>query len=135
VIATQSASLSWNAPSSGGSPSGYHVYINGVLDTYDATPTSPSVTLACLAPSTSYTITVSAYNGAGVSSKISTNLTTTSGGKKGDFRCNGSVGITDLSILATNWNLTGSALPTQGDTNGDTNVNILDLSALASNWL
>lgn len=50
---------------------------------------------------------------------------------KADFDCDGTVGISDLSILASNWQKT----TTNGDTDGNNLVDISDLSVLASNWL
>lgn len=50
-----------------------------------------------------------------------------------DFNSDGTVGITDLSILASNFNKTGLT-HAQGDANGDGSDNITDLSILASQW-
>jgi hypothetical protein len=50
--------------------------------------------------------------------------------KPGDLNSDGSVNISDLSILLSNWN-TASAT---ADINQDGTVNILDLSILLSNY-
>lgn len=49
---------------------------------------------------------------------------------KADFTGNGKVDLSDLSILAQNWQKTTS----QGDANGDGKVDLTDLSILAQNW-
>lgn len=132
VIATQGATLTWTAPT--GTVTGYHVYINGVLDTYSKdTFTSTGGTLSCLAPSVSYTITVKAYNSAGSSPAATVTVPTLSGGLAGDFNCDQSVNGFDLNALATDWNMSGM-LPTGGDANGDATVNGFDLNAVATNW-
>jgi fibronectin type 3 domain-containing protein len=134
IVATQSAALTWSAPS--GSVTGYNVYINGILDTYPAdtsTFSSSGGTLSCLQPSVSYTIAVKAYNSAGSGTAASTTFVTTSGGLVGDFNCDGKVNGLDLNLLASDW-LLASMLPTQGDANGDTIVNGFDLNSLATNW-
>ena len=132
IIATQSATLAWTAPT--GTVTGYHVYINGVLDTYSGdTFTSTGGTLSCLAPSVSYTITIKAYNSAGTGPAATVTVPTSSGGLAGDFNCDSSVNGFDLNALATDWNM-GGMLPTGGDANGDTSVNGFDLNAVATNW-
>jgi hypothetical protein len=59
AVGSDSVALSWTAPS--GSPTGYRVYLDGVLRTTVATT---STTLTGLAGATSYSITVSAVNSA-----------------------------------------------------------------------
>lgn len=49
---------------------------------------------------------------------------------KGDTNCDGTVNISDLSILAFNWNTSNIT----ADFNNDGSVNISDLSILAFNW-
>jgi len=44
------------------------------------------------------------------------------------------VNVQDLSILATNWNETGSPPWDHGNFNGDDIINVQDLSILATNW-
>jgi len=51
----------------------------------------------------------------------------------GDVNGDGVVNITDLGLLAANWNLTGKYWA-DGDFNYDGTVNISDLGLLASNW-
>ncbi|HTB48477.1 MAG TPA: fibronectin type III domain-containing protein [Verrucomicrobiae bacterium] len=133
IVASQSANLTWTAPSTG-SVTGYHVYINGVLDTSSKdTFTSTGGTLSCLAPAVTYTVTVKAFNSAGEGPAATVSVPTSSGGLAGDFNCDLTVNGFDLNALATNW-LTTSMLPTGGDANGDTTINGFDLNALATNW-
>lgn len=49
---------------------------------------------------------------------------------KADFNCDNTVNISDLSILAANWNKNNS----QADANSDNVINLSDLSILAANW-
>ena len=51
----------------------------------------------------------------------------------GDLNGDGTVNVTDLSILLSNWGKTG-VTAAQGDLNGDGTVNVTDLSILLSNW-
>lgn len=53
--------------------------------------------------------------------------------KAGDVNGDNSVNALDLSIIATNWNMTGKTFA-EGDLNNDGAVNALDLSILATNW-
>ena len=132
VVATQSAQLTWTAPS--GTVTGYHIYIDGVLDTYSKDNfTATGGTLSCLAPSVTYTVTVKAFNSAGEGPGATVSVATTGGGLGADFDCSGHVTSPDLSTLARNWQKT-SLLPTDGDANGDTKDNSADLSILARNW-
>jgi fibronectin type 3 domain-containing protein len=138
-VATQSAQLLWSAPTSGGAATGYNVYINGVLDTYNNgsvkdTFTATGGTLNCLAPNTTYgSITVKAFNSAGEGPATTVSITTSSGGLAGDFDCNSVVNGFDLNALATDW-LRTNMQPFQGDATGDTTVNGFDLNGLATNW-
>lgn len=133
VIATTSAILSWSAPSTG-TVTGYHVYIDGILDTFNSDNFSlTGGTLSCLAPSVNYTITVKAYNATSTGPAATVVVDTPSGGLPGDFNCDGKVNGLDVNALASNWLMT-HVLPAQGDSNGDTTVNALDLNALASDW-
>ncbi len=50
-----------------------------------------------------------------------------------DIDNNGSVGISDLTILAANYGLSGKTF-SQGDITGDGTVNIFDFSILAAQW-
>lgn len=52
----------------------------------------------------------------------------------GDLNGDNKVGISDLSIMAGNWNKQSGATYSQGDLNGDGKVTISDLSVLANNW-
>lgn len=55
-----------------------------------------------------------------------------SAGLVGDLNGDGTVNVTDLSVLASHYGQTATAA--QGDLNGDGRVTIIDLSLLASNW-
>jgi hypothetical protein len=57
-------------------------------------------------------------------------FTVTTSAKPGDLNNDGTVNITDLSILLSSWNTTNST----ADINKDSTVNILDLSILLSNY-
>lgn len=52
----------------------------------------------------------------------------------GDFNGDGKISISDLAIMAGNWNKQSGATYAQGDINGDGKVTISDLSTLAANW-
>lgn len=53
----------------------------------------------------------------------------------GDLDLDGDVDLTDLSILASNWNSGAGQLSfTQGDIDDDDDVDLTDLSLLAANW-
>ncbi|KKM25316.1 hypothetical protein LCGC14_1596200 [marine sediment metagenome] len=53
----------------------------------------------------------------------------------GDFNTDGTVNITDLGALASNWQASGPGVNwSDGDVNHDGKVNITDLGAVASNW-
>ena len=137
IVGPQSVGLTWSAPATG-TVTGYHVYINGVLDTYSNGTVTDTFTatggmLNCLAPSVGYTIAVKAFNSAGEGPAVTIPVTTQSGGLAGDFDCNGHVDGFDLNALATDW-LKTSMQPFLGDANGDATVNGFDLNALATNW-
>lgn len=51
---------------------------------------------------------------------------------RGDFNVDGSVDITDLSIMQSNWSQAGGFA--QGDANGDGQVDLFDLIILQANW-
>ncbi len=130
--------LTWVAPGDGGSPiTSYNIYRS----------TSPGTETLYknIAPATSYVDTavtsgqiyyykIAAINAIGTGPLSSeTSATPTGTAKPGDVNGDGSVGILDLSIMASHWGLSGQTLST-GDLNGDGNVNILDLSIIATNW-
>jgi chitodextrinase len=77
----------------------------------------------------SYTVTVKATDNKGnVGTTTATVLVT-----NGDFTGAGSVGIADLSIMASHW---GATDPNYADGNitGQSTINVSDLSILAKNW-
>lgn len=64
---------------------------------------------------------------------ITPSPTTGTCAKIADINCDNQVGITDLSILLSNWNLTAPANP-RADINRNGRVDLADLSMLLSNW-
>lgn len=84
-----------------------------------------------------HTITAKAYDAAAntkVSSAVNITVSNTvPAPKPGDVNGDGAVNVFDLSILATNYGLSGKTRA-QGDLNGDTIVNVFDLSIIAANW-
>ncbi len=138
VIASQSAKVTWTPATDNVGVVGYHVYIKGILDTFDGDTTTASFTARCLAPNIPYAITVKAFDAAGniSSTAMNVSLTTLGGGFAGDFDCSTHVDFTDLTTLARNWVLTAPArfLPTDGDASGDAIIDFTDLTSLARNW-
>ncbi|MFI5240735.1 MAG: fibronectin type III domain-containing protein [Candidatus Saccharimonadia bacterium] len=129
-VASTSLTLSWTASTDNVGVTGYKVFRNGAQV---GTAVTTSYSDTGLASGTSYTYTVSAYDGAGNNSALSTGLVIKTVIKPGDVNGDGAVNIIDLSILAQNYGLSG-ATRAQGDLNGDGVVNILDLSILATNF-
>lgn len=84
----------------------------------------------------SHTLSALAYDAAGnigVHTHITTIQNTAGGGGKiGDFNNDSVVNVLDLSILLSNYGLSGNA--TKGDANGDGTINITDLSLVLSNY-
>lgn len=127
-----SVALSWTASTdSGGTLTGYHVYLNGNT-TPVASVSGTSYTATGLTPGTAYSYTVAAYDGANTSSKSTAVSGTTC--IAGDVNCDGSVNISDLTLMGRNWNTTSGATWAEGDLNGDGQVNITDLTILGRNW-
>ncbi len=127
---TNSISLKWNASTDNIGVTGYNILRNGVKI---ATTAGTTYTDTGLSQATSYTYTVSAYDGAGNTSGTSNSLSVTTSSKPGDINGDGLVNIIDLSILGTNYGKSGKTL-SEGDLNGDGTVNIIDLSILGTNW-
>ncbi len=73
-VGQTNVSLSWNASNDNTAVSGYNVFRNGVLLT---TVTSTAYNVSGLAPGTSYTFTVSAYDAAGNTSSLSNAISVT----------------------------------------------------------
>lgn len=137
AVAAQSAALSWSAPSGGGTPTGYHVYLregqNGsTTDVFDGDTTTTSFTDSCLEPGVTYTYEVYAYNSAGVSTSAGSTQLTTPSGVKGDVNCSHRVDIADVGILYGHWHQT--VLPMYGDVNNSGRVDITDLGILFGNY-
>ena len=83
----------------------------------------------------SHTAHVKAFDIAGNSRTVDKTFTITSTNyvleTSGDFNHDSSVDLSDLSILASNWNKNSD----DGDANHDGKVDLSDLSILAQNWL
>ncbi len=78
----------------------------------------------------SHTVTIKATDDHNNTSTQSITVMVTNG----DFNSDGKISISDLAIMASNWNKQSGATYGQGDINGDGKVTISDLSTLASNW-
>jgi hypothetical protein len=124
-------SLSWTASTdSGGSGlAGYKVYRNGT-QLGSNLATGNTYTDSTVQANTTYSYTVAAVDGAGNTSAQSSAVSVTTR-YKGDIDNNGSVNLTDLSILLSNWNKTGAL---SSDLDGNGVVNLTDLSMLLTNW-
>jgi hypothetical protein len=83
--------------------------------------------ITAIVPSGSQTGKFSINQGQALSPQAFTVTTTP---KPGDLNSDGTVNITDLSILLSSWNTTSAT----ADINKDGTVNILDLSILLSNY-
>jgi hypothetical protein len=85
-------------------------------------------------PDGNYNITIQATDKAGNIRVSSRTVTITylcdRRRSKADFNCDNIVNISDLSILAANWNKNNP----QSDANSDNVTNLSDLSILAANW-
>ncbi len=85
-------------------------------------------------PDGTYNITIKAIDKAGNTRESSRTFTITylcdRRRSKADFNCDNIVNISDLSILAANWNKNNP----QSDANSDNVTNLSDLSILAANW-
>lgn len=124
-------SLSWTASTdSGGSGvAGYKVYRNGSQLGTSPTP-SNTYTDTSVQANTTYSYTVAAVDGAGNTGPQSSAVSVTTR-YKGDIDGNGTVNLTDLSMLLSNWNKTGNL---SSDLDGNGVVNLTDLSILLTNW-
>jgi len=124
-------SLTWTASTDAGGSglAGYRIYRNGTqLNTSLAVNNSYTDTAA--QPNSTYSYTVAAVDGAGNVGSQSTAVSVTTR-YRGDIDGNGSVNLTDLSKLLSNWNKTGAL---SSDLDGNNVVNLVDLSILLSNW-
>lgn len=108
-ILSTAVSLSWPASSdSGGTLTGYHLYrsTSGGASTLLASPTGTSYIDSCLAPDTSYSYTITAYD-ASHASASSAALVTKTESQIGDLDGDNTVTGHDLSMFighyATNW--------------------------------
>jgi chitodextrinase len=129
-----SIAIAWNASTDNGGVKDYVIFRNG---TQIGTSTTTAFTAGALTPSTSYSFTVRARDMANNQSAASATLTESTlagtGANKGDLDGSGTVNLTDLSILLSNWNRTGVPI-TQGDVDANGVVNLTDLSILLTNW-
>jgi chitodextrinase len=129
-----SATLTWTASTDNVGVTGYNIYRNGAKIGSSVTSSYNSTGLKA---GTTYTYSVQAYDAAGNVSAKTTNLTVTLGIKAGDVNRDDQVNITDLSILAGNYDpaaSTQNATHDTGDLNGDGVVNIFDLGILCGGW-
>ena len=124
-----SISLSWAASSDNNGVTGYRLSRNGTVVT-----TTSGSTLSYadngLAASTTYSYSLVALDAAGNVSTAATLSAATRTATPGDINGDGSVNITDLSILLSDW-LTSDP---GSDLNSDGIVDIFDLSILLSRW-
>ena len=129
-----SISLAWDASTDNGGVKDYLIFRGG---TQIGTSTTTSYTASGLSPNTSYGFTIKARdlanNQSGSSSTLTVSTLSGTGANKGDLDGNGTVNLTDLSILLSNWNRTGASV-SQGDLDGNGTVNLTDLSMLLTNW-
>lgn len=127
-----SVSLSWPASTdSSGTITGYHLYRGATLI---ASPTTTSYIDSCLAPNTSYSYTISAYDSSHTSA-TSAALSAKTESQIGDLDGDNTVTGHDLSLLlshyGTNWAPGEFDCTTPGSTN---TVEGHDLSILSSNY-
>lgn len=126
---TETISVTASDTNTSGTISSVQMTVNGTV--VQTLPTSPfNFSLNTLAyKDAGYVIAVKATDNYGNVATTSINLTITNG----DLNNDGKINISDLSILASNWNKTGQTYA-QGDINGDGKVNIQDLAIMAANW-
>lgn len=109
---------------------GYQASLNGAPYAPVNSPYSPGPL-----PDGVYTITIRAYDNAGnireSSATITINHRCNFLKSKADFNCDGTIDLSDLSILAQKWSHSGSV----ADANNDYITDLSDLSILAANWL
>ena len=122
-------SLSWTASTDNKAVTGYQLSRNGsqiaTLNATALTYNDSNLTYA-----TTYNYTLKATDAAGNLSNPATLSVTTLPLKVGDLNLDNQINVFDLSILLSNWQMTG----TVADLNHDNTVNIFDLSILISNW-
>jgi chitodextrinase len=123
-------SLSWTASTDNVAVTGYQLKRNG---TVIATLSSSTLTYndSGLTPSTTYNYAVSAFDASNNFSTEAAVSGTTRQLIPGDINQDGTVNITDLSILLSNW---GSTTRSDCDLNGNGTVDIFDLSILLTNY-
>jgi chitodextrinase len=131
-----SITFGWTASSDDIGVTSYRVYRGG--SQIGTSPTNSYSDSTGLTFGSQNTYNVSAQDAAGNSSAQSATATLSTISKRGDINDDGYVSVLDLSILSTNYTLSGRTWST-GDISGpngvaDGLVNIYDLSALAIHW-
>lgn len=124
-----SITLSWSASTDNVGVTGYRISRNGTVITTTSS-SSLSYIDSGLTAGTQYSYSVVALDAVGNASPAATLNASTVARKIGDINGDGSVDITDLSIMLSDWNTSTAA----ADLNGDGIVNIFDLSTLLSHW-
>jgi RHS repeat-associated protein len=129
---TDSVSLSWTAPP--GTVTGYDIYQNGTQVT---TATGTSVTVTGLAPSTTYTFTVAAYNSSGTGPQSTSVQGTTASPGGGPGAPTGlAVNATDSTSVILSWTapsgtVTGYYVYQNGTQAGSTTATSVSVTGLS----
>lgn len=129
--------ITWSASTDDKGIKGYHVYrTNSSNVTTEITPaagiTATTITDTGVAPGT-YSYTVKAEDTKPQLSGASTPKSVTVYSSL-DLNKDGIIGISDLSLVLSNYGTSGTGPSVPGDANGDKSVNILDISTLLSKW-
>ncbi len=147
VISGQGTQVTWPASTDNVGVVGYHVYIkygttevplgdsSGTTFTYGDLTGTGTVS-SCFEPGVPYTLSIRAYDAAGLTSTTpaTAQFTTTNTGMfPGDVNCNRVVDYGDLLKETINWQKTNQ-LPNQGDVDGNGIVNYIDLLRTTVNW-
>jgi chitodextrinase len=123
-------SLSWTASTDNKAVTGYLLSRNGTQIATIPSTAATSYNDSSLTYGTTYNYTLKATDAAGNLSNPATLSVTTLPLKSGDLNLDNQINVFDLSILLSNWQMSG----TVADLNHDNTVNIFDLSILISNW-
>jgi peptidoglycan/xylan/chitin deacetylase (PgdA/CDA1 family) len=130
------ATITWSTNEPAASQLAYGTTTSYGTTLQDATlSVGPTFSLSGLSASTAYYFQVTSTDAYGNSSTYTGTFTTPSSAtiKVGDVNNDGTVDALDLSIVLSDWNMTGATYA-QGDLNHDGTVDALDLSTVLSNW-